>query len=224
MKVVAEFCTGQKNNNLIDKGGYLVMELDMYTDGAARNNPGPAGVGVVILDSSGNVKKELNRYIGETTNNVAEYKAIIAGLKAAKTFAPSGINIFADSQLVIKQLLGEYKVKSERLRPLYDQCIKLLNQFSDYNLQHIPREDNEKADRLANLGIDQVEQNRDEAKSNPQQFVRELKQEIKDFEISPDLLPIVKEIQKQVDISHVDKEDSFKKGIIFGLLLTDKLN
>lgn len=200
------------------------MKLDIYTDGAARGNPGPAGVGVVILDSTGNIKKELSEYIGEETNNVAEYQAIIAGLKSAKEFAPDIINIFSDSQLVIRQLTGEYRVRSQRLKPYYKQAKNLLNCFSDYNLQHIGRENNQEADRLANIGVDQAAQNKDKPEINPEKLVSELKKELNDFEITPDLKSVIAEMQTRTDLSRLNKEESLKEGIIFGLMLADRIN
>jgi ribonuclease HI len=202
-----------------------MKEINIYTDGAARGNPGPAGIGAIILDKSGNVEKELADYIGEATNNVAEYQAVIAGLEAAKEFSPEVINIFADSQLVIRQLKGEYRVKSERLRPYYEKVQKLLTDFNDYNLQYIPREKNKEADKLANVGIDQASQsNRDKVETDPQELSTQLQIEAKNHKISQETLDIVKELEANFEFSNYQKEKILRQGIIYGILLSGKLS
>jgi ribonuclease HI len=128
--------------------------LIVSCDGAARGNPGPAGIGVQITDEAGDVIAEIAEWIGETTNNVAEYTAAIEGLRRAAALGARRVHLRSDSQLLIQQLSGKYKVKAAHLRPLYDEVKGLLSDFDHVRLQHVPREQNREADRLANLGVD----------------------------------------------------------------------
>jgi ribonuclease HI len=132
-----------------------VKKIIIYTDGAARGNPGPAGMGIYICDEKGSVVKEIARYIGETTNNQAEYLALIEGLKAVSEIGADLVEIFADSELMVSQVKGLYKVKNEGLKPLFEEVKSLLQNFSRYNIKHVPRERNREADRLANKAIDE---------------------------------------------------------------------
>ncbi len=131
--------------------------LIIYSDGAARGNPGPAGAGGQIKDSSGNVLAEVSEYLGETTNNIAEYKALILALERALGYNPTRLEIRADSELLVRQLLGEYKVKNEGLKPLYDRIKQLLSGVKSVDIKHIYRSDNKHADELANQAIDSFE-------------------------------------------------------------------
>jgi ribonuclease HI len=134
------------------KGRKTVASL--YTDGASRGNPGPAGAGVLLLDEKGRPILELNRFLGKATNNEAEYQALIAGLEAAEKLEITRLRIFLDSELVVKQLRGEYRVRNPRLQPLFDEVASRLQRLSSYGIMHVPRERNEKADRLANEAVD----------------------------------------------------------------------
>lgn len=127
----------------------------MYTDGAARGNPGPAGAGWSIQKADGAVLAEGKRYLGELTNNQAEYRALLLALKEVVGLHPTSLEIFADSELMVRQLKGEYKVKNEGLRPLYEQALLTLRKIPHYSLHSIPREQNGDADRLANEAIDE---------------------------------------------------------------------
>jgi ribonuclease HI len=131
-------------------------EAVLWTDGAARGNPGPAGIGAILKSESGEVLYTGSEYLGHTTNNVAEYKAVLLGLQGALAQGVSRIEVRADSELLIKQLKGEYRVKSPGLRPLFDEARRLISRFASVKLTHIRRELNGEADRLANQGIDQV--------------------------------------------------------------------
>ena len=131
-----------------------MTQLTIFSDGGARGNPGPAGAGAVILDADGKVLAELHEYLGETTNNQAEYRAMIMALKAAKKMSPASVAVFADSELVVKQINGEYRVKDEGLKPLFKELMSLLGDFSDYKVTHVRREKNKHADKLANKAID----------------------------------------------------------------------
>lgn len=131
----------------------------IHTDGGARGNPGPAGAGVVIAaaDASGRgatVVYEAGFYLGETTNNVAEYTGLIRGLEQAKALGFDAVVIRSDSQLMVKQLLGEYRVKAANLKPLYSQAIDALAGFASWSAEHVYRDKNTRADTLANRAMD----------------------------------------------------------------------
>lgn len=128
-------------------------KLIIFTDGGARNNPGPAGTGYVIKDSEGNLLEGKGECIGEATNNVAEYTALIKALKAAKKFEPEEIECFLDSELVVKQVRGEYKTKDENLKKLLDQVRELIF-FKNITFTHILRAKNKEADALYNQALD----------------------------------------------------------------------
>ncbi len=134
----------------------LETEWLVMIDGAARGNPGNAGCGAVILDESGNVVRELSRYLGHTTNNVAEYEGLLMGLEALLQLDKKRIRVQSDSQLLVRQLNGEYRVKDEKLKILFQKAVGLLRQFETYRILHVPRELNKLADRLANKGIDEA--------------------------------------------------------------------
>ncbi|MHB8588549.1 MAG: ribonuclease HI family protein [Candidatus Dormibacteraceae bacterium] len=126
----------------------------MYTDGAARGNPGPAGLGVVIEDEHGMRLRGLHRWLGVATNNEAEYHALIEGLKAVSEWNPDRLEIFLDSKLVVEQVKGKYRVKEPRLQPLHREAKELLDGFRDVSIGHVERERNKGADALANMAID----------------------------------------------------------------------
>lgn len=130
------------------------MELTMYTDGASRNNPGEAGAGVYILQDNKPVK-EIARYLGTTTNNIAEYTAAILGLEYAVQQGATKVNLFADSELLVKQLNGEYKVKNEGLKPLHAKAKDLIGKIGTVTIKYIRREMNKEADALANKAVDE---------------------------------------------------------------------
>jgi ribonuclease HI len=125
-----------------------------YFDGGARGNPGPAGYGVHIVDDQGNVLSEQHGSLGVATNNVAEYRGVIAALQWAVEHEVRSLTVRGDSQLIVEQLRGNYKVKNEGLKPLYLQARMLVMQIGDVRFEHVPRELNKDADRLSNLGMD----------------------------------------------------------------------
>lgn len=133
------------------------MKAILNTDGGARGNPGPAGIGVVLRDEHGEVIAEIGRGIGLATNNVAEYEALIAGLEVALEQGVTDIEILVDSDLVVQQLGGNWKIKNERLRSLAVTARSLMNRFDRAHIGHVRRAQNTRADRLANLGMDEVE-------------------------------------------------------------------
>jgi len=126
--------------------------LEIHIDGAAKGNPGPAAVGAVI-SRGGEVIKNISAYIGEATNNLAEYTALIYGLEEALILKARNVKIFTDSQLVARQLSGEYKVKDSDIRILYNQAKHIISSFENFSVRHISREQNKGADKLANLAI-----------------------------------------------------------------------
>ncbi len=128
--------------------------LIVFCDGAARGNPGPAGIGVVVVDEEGRTVAELAQGIGPATNNVAEYRAAIAGLRLAAERAPRTLLLRSDSRLLIKQLAGEFRVKNPTLRRLHEEATAEIKRFEKVTLEHVPRELNVEADRLANEGVD----------------------------------------------------------------------
>jgi ribonuclease HI len=126
----------------------------LYVDGGARGNPGPSGVGIVIEDAEGNELARANDYIGIATNNAAEYRALLLGLENARALGAREVTIVNDSQLVARQLSGEYRVKSADLRPLHQQAMKALRGFDRWSIRSVPRAENELADTLVNDAID----------------------------------------------------------------------
>jgi len=130
--------------------------LVLMVDGASRGNPGPSAIGIVIKDAKGKVLKEIGEYIGEFTNNVAEYRALLWALEEAKTMGAGSVEVRSDSDLLVSQLQGSYKVKSPDLGPLYLDAIRLLRGFSRYTVTKIPRGENAAADAVANRSLDQA--------------------------------------------------------------------
>lgn len=133
------------------------MKMILHTDGGARGNPGPAGIGVVLqwTDADG-VKKEWTEgdYIGEATNNVAEYSALIRGLEEAKKIGAHEVECYLDSELLVKQMKREYRVKNKDLQKLFVQAWNAAHAFGHSTFTHIPREKNRRADVLVNAAID----------------------------------------------------------------------
>jgi len=130
------------------------MELTIYTDGASRNNPGEAGAGIFIL-RDGEPLQRIARYLGTTTNNIAEYRAAIIGLEHAVKLGASHVKLNSDSELLVKQINGQYKIKNEGLKPLYARVKELIAKINSVEVQYIPREKNKEADALANKAIDE---------------------------------------------------------------------
>jgi ribonuclease HI len=126
-------------------------------DGGSRGNPGPAAYGVIIRDGRGEIVAKLKKYIGRMTNNVAEYYGLIAALDYAESRKVKAIRIESDSELLVKQMRGLYKVKSEDLRPLFERALKMSKSFESFRIEHVYREQNREADALANEALDEVE-------------------------------------------------------------------
>lgn len=133
----------------------LLPRVRVYSDGAARGNPGPAGAGAVLVEPSGQVVDRIGKFLGVQTNNFAEYTGLLLGLRRARELGVREVEVFADSELMIRQLGGRYQVKSPTLRPLYEEALRLLNEFSRVKLVHVPREMNTAADEMSNRAIDE---------------------------------------------------------------------
>lgn len=128
--------------------------LRAWVDGGSRGNPGPAGYGAHIEDDDGNLVRDLNGFLGVTTNNVAEYRGLLAALQAARDLGARSLLVHADSELVVKQMNGQYKVKHEKLKPLFLEARSLAAQLPRFAIRHVRREQNRDADRLANEAMD----------------------------------------------------------------------
>jgi ribonuclease HI len=131
-----------------------VTRVIVHTDGAARGNPGPAGIGAQITSTDGEVLAEIADGLGETTNNVAEYTAAIRGLERAAELGATEVTLRTDSQLLVNQLTGVYRVKTQHLQPLHRRLRSLAAAFDRVTYEHVPRARNTEADRLANEGVD----------------------------------------------------------------------
>lgn len=133
----------------------LTRRCRLFTDGASRGNPGQAGAGAVLLTDQGDELATCSAYLGSCTNNVAEYKALIIGLDKALLKGCTDLAIFLDSELIVRQIQGSYKVKNEVLLPLFRQVRERLARMQHWSINHVPRAQNARADQLANQGIDQ---------------------------------------------------------------------
>jgi ribonuclease HI len=135
----------------------LVMRLLIHTDGAARGNPGPAGAGAVLRDAAnGSLVAEIATFLGVRTNNYAEWTAVALALEEALLQGATHVDLRMDSQLVARQITGQYRVKHPDLKPIHAQVMSLLSRFAGYSVGHVPRELNKEADRLSNVAIDQL--------------------------------------------------------------------
>ena len=133
------------------------MSITAYIDGGARGNPGPAGFGVRIEDDDGTLVDELHGPLGIATNNVAEYNGLLAALRYALDRGHADLRIRADSELLVRQMRGEYKVKNAGLQPLHREARALADRIGRVTFEHVRREFNKEADRLSNLGMDEAE-------------------------------------------------------------------
>ncbi|HVC06594.1 MAG TPA: ribonuclease HI family protein [Solirubrobacterales bacterium] len=131
-----------------------MAKLTVNVDGGARGNPGPAAVGVVVRDAGGEVLEEVAERIGRATNNVAEYRALLVGIERAGALGASELELVGDSELIVRQVKGEYKVKDAGLRELHAQARRALEAFERWSIRHVRREQNADADRLVNQALD----------------------------------------------------------------------
>ena len=132
----------------------MLEEIIIFTDGGSRGNPGPCAGGFVLTDAKKKQLKAVGCYLGKNTNNFAEYTGMINALKAAKSIGSKKVTVYSDSELMVRQINGEYKVKSPNLKPLYDESIELLNSFQNWSVRHVYREKNVLADKLVNMALD----------------------------------------------------------------------
>ncbi len=132
----------------------MSKQVTIYTDGGSRGNPGPGGAGFTLEDEKGNSLLARGIYLGKTTNNIAEYTAIKEALQAAQELGAESVKLFSDSELLVRQLNGQYKVKSPNLKPFYADCMELLGEFKAWQVTHVYREQNARADALANEAMD----------------------------------------------------------------------
>ena len=128
----------------------------VHVDGGARGNPGPAAAACVITSPRGELLGEHTRLLGVTTNNVAEYRALLLGLQQARELSVSEVEVIGDSELIAQQVLGRYKVRKESLRPLHAQAMRALGGFERWSIRTVPRERNARADALVNAALDQL--------------------------------------------------------------------
>jgi len=131
-----------------------VKRLTVNVDGGARGNPGPAAIGAVLRNADGEVLEEVGRRIGRTTNNVAEYKALLLGIERARALGASELELLGDSELIVRQVQGEYKVKDATMRELHAEVRRALESFERWSIRHVPRGQNVGADRLVNEALD----------------------------------------------------------------------
>ena len=130
------------------------MKLTIYTDGGARNNPGPAAIGVVIKNQTGKTINSYGKYLGEQTNNYAEYSALISGLEEAKKLGATEVDCFLDSDLIVKQMNRKYKIKEPTLQKLFIKTYNTASGFKKVSYHHVYREKNKEADKLVNQTLD----------------------------------------------------------------------
>jgi len=128
-------------------------KIYLYVDGAARGNPGPAGIGAVLFDENKKRIKDFYKFLGNATNNIAEYNALIYGLQEALAIGAKEVVVNLDSELVVLQLKGEYRVKNSKLKPLFEQVVHMLDKLDKIEVKHIDRKENKEADKLANKAI-----------------------------------------------------------------------
>jgi ribonuclease HI len=129
-------------------------KLTVNVDGGARGNPGPAAIGVIVRDGGGEVLQERGERIGEATNNVAEYRALLLGLEIARELGATDLELIGDSELVVRQVEGRYKVKNAGMKELHDQVKRALRDFDSWSIRHVRRAENADADRLVNQALD----------------------------------------------------------------------
>jgi ribonuclease HI len=134
------------------------MQATLFADGGSRGNPGPAAGAAVLIDAEGELVEEIGAYLGVATNNVAEWTGLLLGLEAAQKRGIRRLRVRLDSELVVKQLRGEYRVKHAGLQPLHRRAMQLLRAFEEIDVAHVPREENKLADGLVNRVLDQEAQ------------------------------------------------------------------
>jgi ribonuclease HI len=132
----------------------LSERLIVHVDGGARGNPGPAAIAAVLADCDGTILEERSETIGRATNNVAEYRALLLGIERGRALGAKELELVGDSELIVKQVRGQYRVKDASLRELHSRVESALSDFDRWSIRNVPREDNEHADRLVNEALD----------------------------------------------------------------------
>ena len=184
-------------------------KLIIYTDGGARGNPGPAGIGAVIKDQSGKVLKEVSEYIGETTNNQAEYQAVVFAFKVIEKIKDvSELDFYLDSELVVKQLRGEYRVKNLDLQPWFVKIFNMSQKYKKVKYTHIKRDLNKDADRLANLAMDKKE------RGTISSVRLERTVHIREGHWSESSIVHIEKKAKKIDMFNFEKKGGHKKNIL----------
>ena len=133
-----------------------MSRVTVNVDGGARGNPGPAAIGVVLRDGEGAVLEKVGETIGEATNNVAEYRALLRGIELAKAYGAGDLELIGDSELVVRQVEGRYKVKNAGMKELHEEVVQALREFDAWSIRHVRRAENADADRLVNEALDGV--------------------------------------------------------------------
>lgn len=133
-----------------------MKKIVIFTDGASRGNPGPAAIGVVLRDTEGKIVTQISQCIGRTTNNQVEYRAIIVALEKALELGATHVELNSDSELVVRQIDGRYRVKNATLKPLHQHVKRLLGRLEGFTVNYIPRQRNTEADKLANMALDSM--------------------------------------------------------------------
>jgi ribonuclease HI len=157
IKVISYSFSKQKQNADVVTNTKIITEIKLFTDGGSRGNPGPSATGVVITDLEGNVVTNTGKYLGITTNNQAEYQAVLQGLELAKEQGARIVHVYMDSLLVVNQMIGIFKIKNRELWPIHQAIKNLVSQFEKVNFTHIPREMNRLADAEVNKALDDAE-------------------------------------------------------------------
>ena len=141
----------------VGQSGGAGLKVRVWVDGGSRGNPGRSGIGVLVEDMAGTTLASISRAIGVTTNNVAEYRALLAGLEKAQALGATAVEVVSDSELLVKQMLGQYRVKNAGLHPLHVQARQLAGQFAEFSICHLGRDHNARADGLVNRALDEEE-------------------------------------------------------------------
>ena len=133
-----------------------MKKIVIFTDGASRGNPGPSAIGAVLRDTEGKPVAQISQFIGKTTNNQAEYRAIIAALEKALKLGATHVELNSDSELAVRQINGQYRVKNAALKPLHQRVKQLLSRLESFTVSYVPRQRNTEADKLTNVALDRM--------------------------------------------------------------------
>jgi len=199
----------EKWKTIIKRATEMKGPYELYVDGAAKGNPGEAGIGAILLDGQGNTIFKLSRYIGRATNNQAEYRGLILGLEETLAMGGGDVTVFTDSELLERQIMGRYRVKDQILRRYHSRVCDLLKSFRSYRIERIPREENREADRLAS----QAANKREEPGVRSQESEVEMKR--KPAKVFQDLIVWQKAHQLVLSVYRIT--ESFPRKELYGL-------